>query len=167
MLCSSSPCCCIPRIADKTFAFCPESASIGRVKLNWLPLLDDILLSLSSFHPSPRNSRTLSYSKRIRRDSLRNLKELTAHAQIHFAATSQRLRSDFAAKCASCKSALSNVIYPYLQVCQIGKKRFQMQLQHTIKTQQVQYTTELKYGFFGNYECQKSQKKIFHLPTGS
>ena len=90
MLCISSPCCCIPRIADKTFAFCPESASIGRVKLNWLPLLDAILLALFSFHPSPRNSRTLSYFKRIRRDSLRNLKEPTAHAQIHFAANSQR-----------------------------------------------------------------------------
>ena len=90
MLCISSPCCCIPRIADKTFAFCPESASIGRVKLNWLPLLDAILLSLFSFHLSLRNSRTLSYSKRIRRDSLRNLKEQTAHAQIHFAANSQR-----------------------------------------------------------------------------
>ena len=86
MFCISSPCCCIPRIADKTFAFCPESASIGRAKLNWLPLLDAILLSLFSFHPSPRNIGTLSYSKRIRRDSLRSLKELNAHAQIHFTA---------------------------------------------------------------------------------
>ena len=90
MLCICSPCCCIPRIASKTFVFCPESASIGRVKLNWLPLLDAILLSLFSFHPSPRNSRTLSCSKRILCDSLPNLKELTAHTQTHFTVNSQR-----------------------------------------------------------------------------
>ena len=29
---------------QRSFSFCPESASIGRVKLNWLQLLDAILL---------------------------------------------------------------------------------------------------------------------------